>query len=287
MQSPVSSKVLYKGVYQALLPAIGQAQECEAIAQRLLEHYFQLDPVHRVLDTPISLSSAQAQLLNTALQRLHKHEPVQYVLGEAPFLGNVFQVSPAVLIPRPETEAMVQDIINENASPGARILDLGTGSGCIAITLQLTLSQAKVWALDIDPAALGIAQANAQRLGASVQWIQADLLQAPLPAQRWHIIVSNPPYVRLSEQAQMQRRVLAHEPAQALFVPDEQPLVFYERIVALAPQHLMPAGKLYLEINEALGPAVASLLSQAGFEAVRSRQDLHGKDRWVVGTLGT
>ena len=135
--------------------------------------------------------------------------------------------------------------------------------------------------------ALRVAQANAQRLGASVQWIQADLLQAPLPAQRWHIIVSNPPYVRLSEQAQMQRRVLAHEPAQALFVPDEQPLVFYARIVALAPQHLMPGGKLYLEINEALGPAVASLLSQAGFAAVHIRQDLHGKDRWVVGALGT
>ncbi len=284
MPGTVSSKALYEQVYQALWPAIGQAQECQAITQRLLAHYCQLEPIHGVLDTPITLSPTQAKRLQTALQRLNNHAPIQYVLGEAPFLGRNFQVNPAVLIPRPETEALVQDIINNNPPTGTYVLDLGTGSGCIAITLQLTLSQAQVWALDIDPAALQTAQANAQRLGAQVQWLQADLLRDPLPRQRWHIIVSNPPYVRLSERAQMQRRVRDHEPAQALFVPDKHPLVFHERIVALAPQHLVSEGKLYLEINEAMGSAVAGLLSQAGFEAVRIRQDLHGKDRWVAGT---
>lgn len=281
---PVSSKALYAQVYQALGPAIGQAQERQAITQRLLAHYCQLEPIHSIFDTPITLSPTQAKCLHTALQRLNNHVPIQYVLGEAPFLGRNFQVNPAVLIPRPETEALVQDIINDNPPTGTYVLDLGTGSGCIAITLQLALSQAQVWALDIDTAALQTAQTNAQQLGAQVQWLQADLLRDPLPRQRWHIIVSNPPYVRLSERAQMHRRVLAYEPAQALFVPDKHPLVFHERIVTLAPQHLVSGGKLYLEINEAMGAAVARLCSQAGFEAVRIRQDLHGKDRWVTGT---
>lgn len=284
MNQSVSTRTLYKQVYEALWPVLKEERECEAITQRLLSHYFQLDPVDKVLDTPIQLTTERTQLLDNAIERLNNHEPVQYVLGEAPFLGRDFQVNPAVLIPRPETEAMVQDIINDEPPRGAHILDLCTGSGCIAITLQLAIAQSQAWGLDIDPAALQTAQANAQQLGAQVQWLQADLLHNALPDQRWHIIVSNPPYVRPSEQIQMHQRVLNYEPAQALFIPEGQPLVFHERIVALARQHLMPGGKLYLEINEALGAEVAELLIQAGFEAVRIRQDLHGKDRWVAGT---
>lgn len=284
MDKRVSTRTLYQQVYQALWPAIQEERECEAITQQLLSHYFQLDPVDKVLDTPIQLTTEQAPLLATAIEHLSNHEPVQYILGEAPFFGRNFQVNPAVLIPRPETEAMVQDIINDEPPVGARLLDLGTGSGCIAITLQLAIAQAQVWGLDIDSTALQTAQANAQQLGAQVQWLQADLLRDPLPDQRWHIIVSNPPYVRPSEQTQMHPRVLNYEPAQALFVPEEQPLVFHARIVALATQHLLSGGKLYLEINESLGTEVASLLTQGGFEAVRINQDLHGKDRWVAGT---
>ena len=284
MDKCVSTRTLYRQVYQALYQTIQEERECESITQRLLSHYFQLDPVDKVLDTPIQLTTEQNQFLNHAIKRLNNHEPVQYVLGEAPFLGRNFQVNPAVLIPRPETEAMVQDIINDNPPKGAHILDLCTGSGCIAITLQLAIAQSQVWGLDIDPAALQTAQANAQQLGAKAQWIQTDLLHDPLPDQHWHIIVSNPPYVRPSEQTQMHKRVLSHEPAQALFVPEDQPLVFHERIVALAHQHLLPGGQLYLEINEALGTEVADLLLQAGFEDVRINRDLHGKDRWVAGT---
>lgn len=282
---PVSSQALYKTVYQAIWPAIGQTREVEAITQRLLAHYCQVDAIHRVLDTPLTLAPGQVQHLNDALQRLCQHEPVQYVVGRAPFLGKDFQVNPAVLIPRPETEAMVQAIIDARPPAGVHVLDIGTGSGCMAITLQLALAQAQVWALDIDAAALQTAQANAQALGASVHFFQADFLHDPLPPQRWTLIVSNPPYVRLSERAQMHRRVLDYEPGQALFVPDEQPLLFYERIAALAPQHLMPGGQLYLEINEAFGAAVVQLLVQAGLQHVSLQQDLHGKDRWVVGTL--
>lgn len=284
MHQSVSTRTLYKQVYDALWPTLQEERECEAITQRLLARYWQLAPIDKVLDSPIILTAEEIQLLATAIERLNQHEPVQYVLGEAPFLGRNFRVNPAVLIPRPETEAMVQDIINDKPPKGAHLLDLCTGSGCIAITLQLTLAQAQVWGLDIDPAALQTAQANAQQLGANVQWLQADLLYDPLPNHHWHLIVSNPPYVLPSEQSQMHPRVLDHEPAQALFVPEEQPLVFHERIVGLATQHLTPRGKLYLEINEALGAAVANLLSQAGFEAVSIGQDLHGKDRWVKGS---
>jgi release factor glutamine methyltransferase len=145
------------------------------------------------------------------------------------------------------------------------------------------LLRATVDALDIDQDALSIAKANAKQLGETVQFMQADILKDPLPAQHWDIIVSNPPYVRMAEQRQMQRRVLDYEPAKALFVPDKQPLVFYEKIIELAPQHFKPGGKIYLEINEAFGKEVAYLLVNAGFQQVRIMQDLHGKNRWVAG----
>jgi release factor glutamine methyltransferase len=281
-----SSKVLYWQVYRALLPTIREATECQAVTRQLLEHYCALDAVGIIIDEIFTFSPAQRQLVSAAIERLKKQEPIQYVLGEAPFLGRNFRVSPAVLIPRPETETLVQYIVDQNPPTGVRVLDIGTGSGCIAITLQQELSQATVYALDVDPEALHVAKTNAQRLGATVHFIQADILHELLPAQHWDIIVSNPPYVCIAEKKKMQHRVLAYEPAKALFVPDEQPLIFYEKIIALAPRHLAPAGKLYLEINEAFGAAVASLLVRAGFEAVCIRQDLHGKDRWIAGTLG-
>ena len=283
----MSSQALYRQVYQSILPAVRQERECQAITQCLLAHYLQLDPVTIVLDDPVTLSYAQKRRLRVAIQRLKKQEPIQYILGEASFLGRSFQVTPAVLIPRPETESLVQYIIDEELPSGTRVLDIGTGSGCIAITLQRELCDATVHALEIAPEALHIAQINAQQLGATIHWIQADVLHEPLPNQKWDIIVSNPPYVRITEKVQMQRCILAYEPAKALFVPDECPLIFYERIIALAAHHLTPAGKLYLEINEALGVEVANLLVRANFQEVSIKQDLNGKDRWTVSTLTT
>lgn len=283
----MSSRELYRQVYKSVSSAIQQEQECRAITQRLLDHYLQIDLVRIALDEPITCSPTQRKLLSTAIARLNHQEPIQYVLGEAPFLGRSFQVNPSVLIPRFETEALVQFIINENPQPGTRVLDIGTGSGCIAITLQQELCGATVHGLDVDSEALHVAQINTKKLGATVQFIQIDILHEPLPTKCWDIIVSNPPYVRFSERAHMQNRVLDYEPAHALFVPDEQPLLFYERIVALAPHHLAPAGKLYLEINEIFGIEVANLLIHAGFDKVYIGQDLHGKNRWVAGTLST
>lgn len=285
MDSSISSKLLYQQTYQALLPTIQHERECQAITQQLLEHYYELDAVQIVLDESITPPPTQEKLLSVAISDLKKQEPIQYVLGKAPFLGRYFQVSPAVLIPRPETEALVQYVISKKPQAGVRVLDIGTGSGCIAITLKKELGEATVHALEVSPEALHMAQVNAQRLDAAIHWIQADILSEPLPSRRWDIIVSNPPYVRISEKTQMHRRVLAYEPARALFVPDENPLLFYKKIIALAPQHLTPAGKLYLEINETMGAAVAGLFIDAGFEEVSIEQDLHGKNRWVAGTL--
>ncbi|MHA7878001.1 MAG: peptide chain release factor N(5)-glutamine methyltransferase [Bacteroidota bacterium] len=279
----MTSKHLYQKIYRKLIPAIQQKRTCHAITQQLLAHYLQLDAISIVLDEAYTLSPTNRKLLSEAIARLKKQEPIQYIIGSAPFLDSYFTVSPAVLIPRPETEAFVQYIIDKNPQVGLRVLDIGTGSGCIAITLQKALSQATVHALDVDREALRIAQINAQQLNAKVRFIQADILQASLPNQCWDIIVSNPPYVRLAERTQMQRRVLDYEPAKALFVPDENPLIFYKRIVALSTQHLTPKGKLYVEINEALGKAVAHLFIDAGFEEICIRQDLHNKDRWVAG----
>lgn len=279
-----SSTKLYSSTYHTLLPAIQQAQECQAIALRLLHHHFRLDAAHQlIVDVPVQISPTQQQQLDQALTRLCHQEPLQYVTGIAPFLGRDIHVSPAVLIPRPETEMLVKHIIDENPQPNLAILDLCTGSGCIAITLQQELPQASVHALDIDEAALAIAQHNAQELGANVTYLQADLLNTPLPNQHWDLWVSNPPYVRQAERQQMQRRVWAHEPAHALFVPDDRPLLFYERIATLAPHHLKPAGKIYLEINQAFGTAIAHLLAEAGFTAISIMPDLHGRDRWVQG----
>lgn len=273
---------LYATLYQAILPTIKQPSEAQAIIRRILAYYFQYDPVDTVLNKPLTMTQAQQQWLGATIQRIQQHEPIQYILGEAPFLGRDFQVSPAVLIPRPETEELVYHIIQENPQPRLAILDIGTGSGCIAITLQKVLIAARVDALDISQPALAVAQANAQRWQAAIHLIQADILQDTLPTQCWDIIVSNPPYVRLSEQKWMQQRVLAYEPRQALFVPDDAPLVFYKRIIALAPAHLKPGGKIYLEIHEAFGKSIAQLLAKAGLEAIRLQQDLQGKDRWVA-----
>ena len=276
---------VYQRIYQAILPTIKDPRESQAIAQRILAHYFQYDTIARLLGKPLALTQAEEERLATIIQRLQRHEPIQYILGQAPFLGRDFKVSPAVLIPRPETEALVNYIIQDNKQAGLSILDIGTGSGCMAITLQKSLPAAKVHALDISAQALAIARYNAGQWKAAIHFIQADILHDSLPPQRWDIFVSNPPYVRQAEKQWMQRNVLDYEPSQALFVADDAPLVFYERIIALAPKNLRQGGKVYLEINEAFGKAVACLLGQGGFEAVAIKQDLQGKDRWVVGTF--
>ena len=221
-----------------------------------------------------------------ALQaRLLAHEPVQYVLGTGHFAGMELEVTPATLIPRPETEELVQLIEREQAGrPGRRVLDVGTGSGCLALALARALPGAAVLAVDISAEALAVARRNAEAWAPAVAFQQVDILlemPAGLVPGTLDVLVSNPPYVRESERAAMRENVLAWEPATALFVPDEDPLLFYRRLAEIGAQLLTADGVAYLEINEALGTETAALFTAQGFADVQVVSDMFGKPRMV------
>jgi len=272
----------------AALAPVYAAPEAAAIAALVAEHLLGLDPLQRRMrgQEPVS-SEIQAQL--PALRaRLLAHEPVQYVLGTAHFAGMELEVTPATLIPRPETEELVQLVAAEQRPrPGLRVLDVGTGSGCLALALARALPEANVWAVDISPEALAVARRNAARYAPGVAFQEVDILQsrpAGLAPATLDVLVSNPPYVRESERILMRENVLAWEPATALFVPDHDPLLFYRRLAVLGAELLGPGGGIYLEINEALGPETAALLTARHFGEVRVVNDLFGRPRVVRGT---
>lgn len=256
-------------------------EEANTATKYLFEHYLKIPKHLLIINDEIQLSAEQAQALIGAIKGLAQQEPIQYVLGEADFLGRRFRVNPQVLIPRPETEELVVQIIQENHFSQPKILDIGTGSGCIAISLALDLAKSEVFALDIAKPALNIAQANAEALAAKVDFRQLDILSESPQIDGLTHIVSNPPYVRLQEKSLMAARVWQYEPETALFVPDQDPLLFYRRIINLAPKLLQTTGKLYFEINEALSQGVEMLLQNAGFEQIKPQKDLQGKDRFV------
>lgn len=276
-----TTRALYDNLYQRILPAVQSPGECRSITLRLLNHYYQSDAIAVALDTKLS-AGLSTDILEGIVARLHQQEPIQYILQTAYFLDLEFMVTPAVLIPRPETEELVSFILHENRAPGLQVLDIGTGSGCIAITLQQKLPNAQVDALDISEQALQVARLNASHHQAHISWHQMDVLHDSLPEKKWDIIASNPPYVCASEKQHMQQRVNFYEPAQALFVSDETPLLFYERIAKLASTHLKPTGKIYLEINERFGADLAKLLDTYEFRAICIGKDLQGKDRWIT-----
>lgn len=214
-------------------------------------------------------------------ERLLTGEPIQYILGEAPFYGRNFGVTRDTLIPRNETEELVHLILKENPKSGLRVLDLGTGTGCIPITLALELQDPEVYALDISAAALGVARKNALQLSAKVEFLERDLLGDIPNLAFFDVLVSNPPYVPLRDQGEMQVNVLNFEPHLALFVPDEDPLVFYRAIGVWGQQLLKQGGKLYLEIYENLADELVQLLLSQGYEQLRVHQDLNGKNRML------
>jgi release factor glutamine methyltransferase len=217
-----------------------------------------------------------------ALERLKNHEPIQYVLGKTEFFGLPFGVNSSVLVPRPETEELVQWLLEESYMPGMRILDVGTGSGCIAISIKKEWPEANVWGWDISTTALETANQNARLNQVDVHFEQQDILTLEWKAPvRFHIIVSNPPYVRLLEKGQMDKNVLAYEPSTALFVPDNDALLFYRVIARFARKALEPGGLLFFEINQAFGAEVVGLLEGEGFREVVLRPDLSGRDRMI------
>lgn len=228
-------------------------------------------------------------LVNTFLaivERLRTGEPIQYILGETEFAGLVFRLNADTLIPRPETEELVLWVVAENLSACPRILDVGTGSGCIAIALAKTLPASCVSGIDISPEAVAQAVDNARLNGVKVAFEVRDILRS----EDWEwpsfdVIVSNPPYVRESEKALMASRVLDYEPSRALFVPDSDPLLFYRAIAGFGKRYLSPGGALFFEINEALGEEVLALLDGMGYVDLELRKDVFDKPRLVRGRL--
>ncbi len=280
------SKEIFSFIVQSL-KAIYEEREAQNIAFLLIAFLYQMKKRDVILNREISDNQYNEKSLHAYIYRLQQHEPVQYVLGEAYFYGLNLMVTPAVLIPRPETEELVHLIIQENRHVSSlSILDIGTGSGCIPIVLGKYLKDAEIHAIDISQEALAIAQKNAQKNEVHVLFHQLDILSSNLDSlPAFDIIVSNPPYIREIEKENMQANVLNYEPIQALFVPDNQPLLFYERIALLASKKLKKCGKLYLEINENFGTQVADLLLSLHFREVKVLKDLQGKDRIVKGNL--
>lgn len=227
--------------------------------------------------------TATAGQFEQDIRRLNDEEPIQYVLGHAWFYGRKFQVTPSVLIPRPETEGLVRLILERRQrSPVSHVLDIGTGSGCLAVTLSLELAGGEVSATDISTDALDVARENAVALGAAVRFHGHDILREELSLAHLDVVVSNPPYVRQSESGSMAKNVLAYEPSRALFVPDENPLVFYHAIADRALRALRPGGILAVEINEHLGLETRTVIQEAGFTTVDLHHDVFGKPRFIT-----
>lgn len=231
----------------------------------------------------IALTAEQEVRLEEILRRLQQGEPLQYIEGKAPFCGMEFAVRPGVLIPRPETAELVDWIVQDHSSQSPRILDMGTGSGCIAIALDKQLPGAKVEACDISSEALAVTKENNERNGASVTFFRHDILDltAPLP-HSYNIIVSNPPYIMQSEHSTMEQHVTEWEPHTALFVPDEDALCFYRAIAEIGmTEALEPGGCIYVEINQALGTETVELFESYGYKDVILRKDIFGNDRMI------
>lgn len=290
------------------LTAIYNEREAQAIVRTVLDALFGMSLTDICLGKVTQLSADDTTRLEKIMQRLEKSEPVQYVLGAEWFAGRLFDVAPGVLIPRPETEDLVKWTCDEAKEkekednskeergkeekevskkgeevPHPSILDIGTGSGCIAITVALALPQARVTAWDISTDALTIAAGNAHRLGASVRFEHQDALSAPDDEACWDVIVSNPPYICDKERADMSDNVLSYEPELALFVPDNDPLLFYRAIARYASKALKPGGRLLFETNTAYAHEVAQVMANEGFTAIEVRNDCFGKPRMVKG----
>lgn len=272
----------YRELWRTLEPLYGNG-EARAITDYVLDVCFGLSKADILCGAVDEMTAEKTAELNKIFRRLTEGEPVQYVLGRAEFSGRWFNVRPGVLIPRPETEELCAWITADSkASASPKVLDIGTGSGCIAITLQLDMPESKVTAWDISADALDVARENAQLLGANVNFVKQDALNAK-PEGEWDVIVSNPPYICEKEKKDMAVNVLEHEPHTALFVPDADPLLFYRAITRLAVQTLSKGGRLYFEINPIYADDTCRMMRAEGMTAVELRSDMYGKQRMAKG----
>jgi release factor glutamine methyltransferase len=269
----------YEELWHRLTP-VYEAGEAKAIVRWVLDVRFGLTWADIICGKVTELSANHQTELKKIMVRLEKGEPVQYIIGVADFCGRQFKVAPGVLIPRPETAELCEAIISSRQSAGGDILDIGTGSGCIAIILALEMPEARVTAWDISDEALRIAEENAKELEAKVNFQRQDALNISLTS-KYDVIVSNPPYIEPKERDGMAKNVLDYEPELALFAPEDNPIIFYQSIGDYAWKSLNPGGELYFELNPLTAEAVGDYLCQLGFSEVTFRQDQFGKQRFL------
>lgn len=276
----VSSVVKY---FREQLEGLYEKEEIESFIFYCFNEYMNFSRADLLSRTNDTMSESMMLKFNFAVKDLKKQKPVQYILESAWFYGLKLKVDERVLVPRQETEELVDLIIKENKEIKGSILDIGTGSGCIAISLKKNLPSANVIALDVSEGALEIARENARINGANISFIQGDILNHSSFSldEKLDIIVSNPPYVLASEKETMHANVLEYEPHLALFVNENDPLIFYRKIIEFAKHNLKPQGKLYFEINEQQGRAMEELASGEGMIDVRVIKDINGKDRMM------
>lgn len=266
-----------------MLTPLYDEREAQAIARMVAEDAFGLTTTDIYMGKVSELSTDDGTKLVEIMRRLCNGEPIQYVLGHAGFYGRSFGVGQGVLIPRPETERLIP-LLADAADGEFSLLDIGTGSGCIAITAALEYPKARVSAWDISPTALSIAQANARKMGASVAFALQDALKAPHDVEKWDVVVSNPPYICEQERASMAPNVVDHEPEIALFVPDDDPLRFYRPITRYASAALKPGGRLLFEINPLYADPLLRLILDTGFAHAEAIDDQFGKQRFIKAT---
>lgn len=255
--------------------------EISGLVRLLIEHVTKSSMPALLSDKNTKITSEEVLKIDKIVERLQRFEPIQYILGETEFYGLPFTVNQDVLIPRPETEELVELILNENKESKPRILDIGTGSGCIAVSLQKHIHESSVTAWDISEKALAVAALNSKSNSVNVTFNQVDILSDYPTNHSFDIIVSNPPYVLDSEKTDMHANVLEYEPHTALFVADNNPLLFYNRIADVAIQLLADGGKLYFEINRAKGQETIEMLENKNFSEIRLIKDISGNDRMV------
>jgi release factor glutamine methyltransferase len=279
-----------QNIFHQKLDVIYASEEVDSFFYLLIESYYKVSRLKLAMDAEMDVDDPGVVL--NALELLEQEKPVQYILGETEFYGLPFKVNEHVLIPRPETEELVEWVISKNKNPNSefRILDVGTGSGCIAVALAKHMPNAKVFALDVSKKALKVARQNAELNKVEIEFIEADILNFEtwnLELRKWKYdtIVSNPPYVRNKEKQQMKANVLENEPHLALFVKDEDPLQFYKAITHFAVYHLGESGALFFEINEYLANDMIALLDKNNFKNIELKQDMFKKDRMIAGVL--
>lgn len=272
----------YKELFHNELSSLFDVMEIDQFFYLILEKFHQLKRVDLALNPNFEVTLEKEQKWNSTLAQLKTQKPIQYILGETSFYGLTFQVNEDTLIPRPETEELVQWILETHSidSP-ISILDIGTGTGCIPIALKKNRSEATVFAIDISEKALEVANKNAQINQVDVTFLQKDILATTTLDKFFDVIVSNPPYVRNLEKDEIAVNVLQFEPHLALFVEDNDPLLFYRKITALAQEYLIPNGQLFFEINQYLGDEMIALVKSYGFTQIELRKDIYGNNRML------